>query len=172
MPHLTIEYSANLPHYPEAETLTALNAALCAHPQVQDEADLKTRFIVADSFEIGIAPANRAFVHAQLRLLAGRTPEAKKELSDRIAAVLRERTPKPQGVMVQLSVEIVDMDRGSYVKERLCTGHEPGARLATDGALAPSHASSVAASQPRRLLMNAQPCTRGMSATRSTASTT
>ena len=73
MPHLTIEYSANLPHYPEAETLTALNTALCAHPQVQDEADLKTRFIVADSFEIGIAPANRAFVHAQLRLLAGRT---------------------------------------------------------------------------------------------------
>ena len=102
MPHLTIEYSANLPHYPEAETLTALNATLCAHPQVQDEADLKTRFIVADSFEIGIAPANRAFVHAQLRLLAGRTPEAKKELSDRIAALLRERTPKPQGVMVQL----------------------------------------------------------------------
>ena len=57
MPHLTIEYSANLPHYPEAETLTALNATLCAHPQVQDEADLKTRFIVADSFEIGTAPA-------------------------------------------------------------------------------------------------------------------
>ena len=119
MPHLTIEYSANLPHYPEAETLTALNTTLCAHPQVQDEADLKTRFIVADSFEIGIAPANRAFEHAQLRLLAGRTPEAKKELSDRIAAVLRESTPRPQGVMVQLSVEIVDMDRDSYAKERL-----------------------------------------------------
>ena len=98
MPHLTIEYSASLPHYPEAETLTALNAALCAHPQVQDEADLKTRFIVADSFEIGIAPASRAFVHAQLRLLAGRTPEAKKELSDLIAAVLRVADiPRVQG---------------------------------------------------------------------------
>lgn len=119
MPHLTIEYSVNLPHYPEAETLTALNATLCAHPEVQDEADLKTRFIVADSFEIGTAPAQRAFVHAQLRLLAGRTPDAKKELAQRIATVLRERTPRPQGVMVQLSVEIVDMDRGSYVKERL-----------------------------------------------------
>ena len=58
-------------------------------------------------------------MHAQLRLLAGRTPEAKKELSDLIAAVLRERTPRPQGVLVQLSVEIVDMDRPSYVKERL-----------------------------------------------------
>ena len=93
MPHLTIEYSANLPHYPEAETLTALNAALCAHPQVQDEADLKTRFILADSFEIGIAPANRAFVHAQLRLLSGRTPEAKKELS-----CLLYTSPSPRDV--------------------------------------------------------------------------
>lgn len=119
MPHLTIEYSANLPHYPEAETLTALNATLCEHPEVQDEADLKTRFVVADSFEIGTTPANRAFVHAQLRMLSGRTPEAKKELSDRIAAVLRNQTPKPQGVMVQLSVEVVDMERGSYAKERL-----------------------------------------------------
>lgn len=119
MPHLTVEYSANLPHYPEAETLTALNATLCTHAEIQDEADLKTRFIVADSFEIGTAPASRAFVHAQLRLLSGRTPEAKKELSERIAAVLRERTPKPQGVLVQLSVEVVDMDRGSYAKERL-----------------------------------------------------
>lgn len=119
MPHLTIEYSANLPHYPEAETLTAVNAAVCGHPEVQDEADLKTRFVVADSFEIGTAPAQRAFVHAQLRLLAGRSATAKKELADRIAAVLRERTPRPQGLLVQLSVEIVDMDRGSYVKERL-----------------------------------------------------
>ncbi len=119
MPHLTIEYSSNLPLYPEAETLTALNAAVCGSPEVQDEADLKTRFVIADSFEIGTAPAQRAFVHAQLRLLAGRTPEAKKDLSERIAAVLRERTPRPQGVLVQLSVEVVDMDRGSYVKERL-----------------------------------------------------
>lgn len=119
MPHLTVEYSGNLPHYPEAETLTALNAALCAHPEVQDEADLKTRFVVADSFEIGTAPAQRAFVHAQLRMLSGRTAAAKKELSECIAAVLRERTPRPSGVLVQLSVEIVDMDRGSYVKERL-----------------------------------------------------
>lgn len=119
MPHLVVEYSGNLPHFPEAETLTALNAALCAHPEIQDEADLKSRFIVADSFEIGTAPAQRAFVHAELRLLSGRTPEAKKELSARIATVLRERCPRPAGVMVQLSVDVVDMDRGAYAKERL-----------------------------------------------------
>ena len=119
MPHLVVEYSGNLPHFPEAETLAELNAALCAHPEIQYEADLKTRFVVADSFEIGTSPRQRAFVHAQLRLLSGRSPQAKRELAESTAAVLRARAPRPQGVMVQLSVEVVDMDRGSYVKERL-----------------------------------------------------
>ena len=119
MPHLIVEYSGNLPHFPEAQAMSELNATLCAHPEVLDEADLKTRFVVADSFAIGTAPAQRAFVHAQLRLLSGRTPEAKKALSDRIATVLRDLTPRPVGVMVQLSVEVMDMDRGSYTKERI-----------------------------------------------------
>lgn len=119
MPHLTVEYSANLSGYPEAETLAELNAAVCSHREVADEADLKSRILRVERYEIGTAPAQRAFVHAQLRLLSGRTPEAKKELTERIAQVLRARTPRPEGVLVQLSVEIVDMDRPSYVKERL-----------------------------------------------------
>ena len=40
MPHLTIEYSSNLPGYPEAQALADLNASLCASPEVLDEADL------------------------------------------------------------------------------------------------------------------------------------
>ena len=75
--------------------------------------------MLADSFQVGTVGTGRGFVHAQLRLLAGRTPEAKQDLSGRIADVLRRLTPRPPGVMVQLSVEIVDMDRPSYVKERL-----------------------------------------------------
>ena len=119
MPHLIVEYSQNLAGFPEAQALTELNQAVTSSPEVLDEADLKSRFVLVDSFEVGTAPANRAFVHAQLRLLSGRTPEPKKDLSERVAEVLRRLSPKPAGVMVQLSVEIVDMDRGSYVKERL-----------------------------------------------------
>ena len=120
MPHLTVEYSSNLPGYPEAKALAELNAAVCASPEVLDEADLKTRFVrTTDSFQVGTEAAGRAFVHAQLRLLSGRSPEAKKDLAGRVAGVLRRLTPRPQGLMVQLSVEIVDMDRPSYVKERL-----------------------------------------------------
>lgn len=119
MPHLIVEYSQNLAGFPEAQALAELNQAVTSSPEVLDEADLKSRFVLVDSFEIGTAPANRGFVHAQLRLLSGRSPEAKKDLSERVAGVLRRLSPKPAGVMVQLSVEIVDMDRGSYVKERL-----------------------------------------------------
>jgi 5-carboxymethyl-2-hydroxymuconate isomerase len=119
MPHLTVEYSRNLAGFPEAQALTELNQAVTASPEIADEADLKTRFIVANSFAVGTATEPRAFVHAQLRVLSGRTPEAKRDLSERIASVLRRLTPRPAGVLVQLSVELVDMDRGSYVKERL-----------------------------------------------------
>lgn len=119
MPHLTIDYSPNLHGFPEAQALAEINAAVCASPEVADEADLKSRIAPCGSFHIGTQPANRAFVHAQLRLLSGRTPEAKQDLAGRVADVLRRLTPRPAGIMVQLSVEIVDMDRPSYVKERL-----------------------------------------------------
>lgn len=119
MPHLTIEYSANLAGFPEAEVLRALNQTVTASAEVADEADLKSRCVVHDCYAIGTAPEGRAFVHAQLRLLAGRTPEAKQDFSERIAVVLRRLTPRPTGMLVQLSVEIVDMDRPSYIKERL-----------------------------------------------------
>lgn len=119
MPHLIVEYSQNLGTFPEAQALVELNETITASPELADEADLKSRFVLVDSFAIGTAPAQRAFVHAQLRMLSGRSPEAKKDLTERIAVVLRRLTPKPAGVMVQLSVELVDMDRPSYVKERL-----------------------------------------------------
>ena len=120
MPHLIVEYSQNLAGFPEAQALTELNQAVTSSPEVLDEADLKSRFVrCAPTFQIGTVLAGRAFVHAQLRLLSGRSPEAKQDLAARVAEVLRRLTPRPAGVMVQLSVEIVDMDRPSYVKERL-----------------------------------------------------
>ncbi len=120
MPHLIVEYSHHLAGFPAAQALAELNQAVTSSPEIVDEADLKSRAVQVQHCAVGTAPpARRAFVHAQLRLLSGRSPEAKADLSERIAAVLRQLTPRPEGVLVQLSVEIVDMDRGSYIKERL-----------------------------------------------------
>lgn len=119
MPHLIVEYTPNLAGFPADALLQELNATLIASGEIADEADLKARLVPVAAFRIGNAPAQRAFVHTQLRLLSGRTPEAKRALSDRIAEVLRRLVPRPTGVLVQISAEIVDMDRASYTKERL-----------------------------------------------------
>ena len=119
MPHLIIEHSVNLGELPLGDLLPALNRSLTASPEILEETDLKTRVVVVDQFRVGNQGDKRAFVHAQLRLLSGRSPEAKHDLSERIAVVLRQFVPRPAGVLVQLSVEVVDMDRGSYLKEKL-----------------------------------------------------
>ena len=120
MPHLIVEYTDNLTNVPELQVLTALNTAVIASGQVHAETDLKSRIVRTTQFAIGTdSTSPRGFVHAELRLLAGRTPEMKRDLSDRIGAVLREHTPKPDGMLVQLSVDIVDMDKASYFKAAL-----------------------------------------------------
>ncbi|MBX9935332.1 MAG: 5-carboxymethyl-2-hydroxymuconate Delta-isomerase [Burkholderiaceae bacterium] len=119
MPHLIVEYSANLSGFPEAQMLAELNQTVTASPEIPDEIELKSRCVAHASYAVGTQTTGRAFVHAQLRLLSGRSPEAKLDFSQRIVAVLRRLTPQPEGVLVQLSVEIVDMDRPSYTKTRL-----------------------------------------------------
>ena len=119
MPHLYVEYSANLTGMPEQQMLTELVASLCSHPTIADEFDVKGRIAATQHYVIGTEAGARGFVHANFRLMAGRTPEVKKELSDRIAEVLRRLTPQPAGMLVQLSVDVVDMDRSSYYKGRL-----------------------------------------------------
>lgn len=119
MPHLNIEYSSNLPHFPADQVLAEINLALSSHPEMGDESYLKSRCIALEHFAVGTAREHRAFVHVELRLLSGRSPEAKKDLAERIARVLRHAAPRPDGMSVQLSIEVTDMDRGSYHKERL-----------------------------------------------------
>jgi 5-carboxymethyl-2-hydroxymuconate isomerase len=118
MPHMYVEYTNNLQGVDEAALMQALNDTVCDHATVSDEADVKTRIAKLSDYRIGLNSAGRAFAHVQLRLMAGRTPEVKKELSDRIAAVLKAQIPA-QTSDVQLSVDIVDMDKPSYFKGKL-----------------------------------------------------
>ena len=121
MPHLHIEYTDNLTGLNERELMRELVAVVCAQPSVADEADVKARIacLAGSNVYIGTAPDNRGFVHVQLQWMQGRSDEVKKQVSDGMAEVLRRLTPHPQDVMVQLSVNIVDMDKACYFKGRL-----------------------------------------------------
>lgn len=120
MPHIVVEYTPNLGELPFDAMLAAVTRKLIGSPEVTEESDLKARVLRAEHYRVGTADAGRGFIHVQLRVLAGRTPEAKDDLSKRVAQGMQEHMPQfPAGLMVYLSVEVVDMDRASYTKIRL-----------------------------------------------------
>lgn len=119
MPHMYVEYSHNLQGIQEGALLEALNNAVCSHPSIPDEADVKTRIAQLQHYRIGLNTAGRAFAHVELRWMEGRSPEVKKEISDRIAAVLKTHIPAQSGLDVQLSVDVVDMEKPCYFKGKL-----------------------------------------------------
>ncbi|MDQ0121214.1 5-carboxymethyl-2-hydroxymuconate isomerase [Pseudomonas lini] len=116
MPHLHMEYTANLPELNADVALIRLNNALVVSGQFAAEFDIKSRAVKIDTFKVGTAMAERAFVHVKLALLSGRSGQIKKQLSDSLLAVLQDLCQWPTGIEVQLAVEILDIDRESYVK--------------------------------------------------------
>lgn len=119
MPHLHLEYSANLRTLDTDKALLRLNNALVASGQFSDELDIKSRAVAHEAFRVGIAPVERGFVHVKLALLSGRSPEIKRQLSASLLEALKDVVPAQAGVDLQLCVEILDIDRDSYSKVRL-----------------------------------------------------
>ena len=116
MPHLHMEYTANLPGLNADVALIRLNNALVASGQFAAEFDIKSRALKVETFKVGTALNERAFVHVKLALLSGRPPQIKKQLSESLLAVVQDLCEWPTGVEVQLCVEILDIDRESYTK--------------------------------------------------------
>lgn len=120
MPHLHMEYTANLPQLDADKALLRLNQSLVASGQFS-EFDIKSRAVKVESFRVGTGSGERAFVHVKLALLSGRTAEIKQQLSENLLAVLQDLAEWPTAVAVQLCVEILDIDRESYTKAAI--GH-------------------------------------------------
>ncbi|MGS0894886.1 5-carboxymethyl-2-hydroxymuconate Delta-isomerase [Burkholderia stagnalis] len=115
MPHLTLEYSANLDGFDAGATLRALNAVLAAGGHF-DELDIKSRALRFDTFAVGTSPAPRAFVHAKLAVLSGRSIDVKRDLAEQVLAELTRVVAAPSGTHLQLCAEIQELERESYAK--------------------------------------------------------
>jgi 5-carboxymethyl-2-hydroxymuconate isomerase len=111
-----MEYTANLPGLNADVALIRLNNALVASGQFAAEFDIKSRALKVETFKVGTALNERAFVHVKLALLSGRSPQIKQQLSESLLAVVQDLCEWPTGVDVQLCVEILDIDRDSYAK--------------------------------------------------------
>ena len=116
MPHLHLEYTANLTQLDTDMALLRLNHALVASGQFGAEFDIKSRSFKVESFRVGTGMNARGFVAVRLALLSGRSAQVKKQLSDSLLAALQDLGDWPADLQVQLSVQVVDMDRDSYGK--------------------------------------------------------
>ena len=117
MPHLTIEYSNNLATVITPALLRIANHALLETGQFE-ETDIKSRALPFDCFAIGTSDTPRGFVAARLAILSGRSADTKREIAQALLAAL-EAAIKPGTLALQVSVEIVDIDRDSYAKAKL-----------------------------------------------------
>jgi len=118
MPHLTIELTENTRlNCSQEELLDEVNAALLASGQFQ-EADIKSRCITLQVYRQGTEARERAFVHARLCILDGREVAVRRALGQAVCDVIAEAVrPLADGGEVQVSVEVVEMERASYAKQ-------------------------------------------------------
>jgi len=132
MPHLIIEYSANLDADLDMRGLAeAIHAAALA-TGVFPIGGCRTRLARRDSYVIGDGHPDNRFIHLQARIGAGRPENVRAEAAAQIFEVLKRAT---SGVFAErplgLTIEIVEIDPVGSLKHNNL--HDIIARRQKDG---------------------------------------
>ena len=110
MPHLIIEYSESLATPEQVPPLLDAVHEAAVATGLFEESHIRTRAIPVRFYRTGRGTA--PFIHAQLRILSGRTEEQKHGLSHAIVHAIRAHGWAAQVI----TAEVVDMDRATYAK--------------------------------------------------------
>ncbi len=120
MPQITLEHSDNLRSaHPWSDLLGRLHEQIAGLVGIDIDA-CKSRVVPLPTYRVGDGTPNKAFAHLTLRIFAGRSPGMKNELGRAALSLLKGHVAATsEGLDVQLTVEIQDIDREAYFKERL-----------------------------------------------------
>lgn len=119
MPHLVLEYSANVPDQPDLRrVLLDLHGALMSSALFERK-DIKSRAVRHDVFAVSDGAEDRSFVALSITILEGRPDDVKAALSEAALEVLVRAFPKlVEGGRGAISVEVRDLHRVSYRRVR------------------------------------------------------
>ena len=120
MPHITLEYSTNLPALPELATaFGALHAALAPlGPFAID--DFKSRAHPTAAYTVGDGTATRAYAHLTVGVLDRRDADVQRRVADAALAWLEATFAGcVAGLDVDLTVEVREMRAALYRKARV-----------------------------------------------------
>lgn len=115
MPHLTLQYTANL-----SASLASKNLLLQCHQILATTGGIKmnnckSRAIAFDAYLIGAGETESSFVHLDVAFLEGRSWELKRKIGEQLLQVLLDvyTSVDPS---IQITVEVRDIQRKSYFK--------------------------------------------------------
>lgn len=112
MPHVIIEYSANVCPRTEFVEITQIAHKIMIQSGLFAAADIKTRSYVTKDFLVGEKGNQGSFVHVTVYLLEGRTTMQKQNLSE----ALRDALQLALKNVDQLSIDIREMAKDTYRK--------------------------------------------------------
>lgn len=117
MPQLRLEYSSNITQPVLFEQLfSRLHEAVARTADVSVDA-CKSRATSQGTFRVGEGRPEQAFVHLEVGLLAGRSPEQHREVAAACLEVLADAyAPSLRALDLQITVELRGMERESYQK--------------------------------------------------------
>jgi 5-carboxymethyl-2-hydroxymuconate isomerase len=117
MPHIIVEYSANLEKDLDIRALIhAVHQAALASG-VFELGAVRTRAERRDVYEIADGDPDNAFIHVDLNIAPGRNVDARKRVADAILSVVRDSTRTVFARSgLAISVEIREIDNSAAVR--------------------------------------------------------
>ena len=118
MPHLTIEYTANLDEFAgDRSLLLSLHQLLHSVAGI-DIHNCKSRWRMMDEWLVGDGSTSSAFVHLDIRFLEGRPQDVKHAVGAGALELLREHfAGASEDRDLQITVEVLDIRRAFYFKD-------------------------------------------------------
>ena len=117
MPHLTLEYSNNLPAPVDFGALFARLHATLAEIGPFPLAQIKSRAVPHDVFRVGAGTPESVFVHLTVAIFTGRDAEQRRRIGERLLEILREAFARAWAECpCDLTVDIREIPRETYAK--------------------------------------------------------
>jgi len=117
MPQLTFQYTANIDRDVNFKNIFSTLHEILANTGGIKIDNCKSRAIKLDNYYIGRGESNNAFIHLDVRFLAGRSVELKKEIGRQILDFLKDiYAPSMAKYNLQITVEIGDIAGEFYFK--------------------------------------------------------
>lgn len=118
MPQIRVEVTPSLLQRLDIQKMLGeLHEAVVANATPAKLVDCKSRVYALEATRQGDGVTPSAMIHVDLKLLAGRTVEARQKVGNALLAILdAHAAPHAKGITIQTSIEVIEMPKETMLK--------------------------------------------------------